>query len=274
MSKNLLITTALIAAAAMPATASAAPKPSAPTIDCKTIAVRDTHGGFIRKNALLTPIRHGRVRTIDPSTNAMASTRFTARSGKWLTGRDGKRYALANQFITRTGRADGNLLIAAESLPGRMVRCAPQIASLAFASDTASYASDGTLPGTGYTETSGSTTNITQRLLDNVATRDVCSNQSKHPDGAAPSATNPHPSANSWCYSSRGAGLNDPNGVERYSPSLGGMYIDDPYHRHFVMYSGATVAAAKRPAFKPDCTPVANSPIAWRIAMPKCNIAN
>ena len=263
---------ALAALAILPPTAHAGPGDG--LMMCQMVKVRSAHGGFIMGNTNLAPIRRGRVPTLDPATNKTVYARFKSNSGKWVTTRNGKRYALAGQWISRRGRRDGNLIIAAPVTPKHRVLCTPRMGLRASAADTASYASDGTLPGGGYTETSLSARNVTDRLLDNVATRDVCSNQSVHPDGAARSATNPNPSPGLWCYSGRGAALNDPNGMERYSPALGGTYIDSPYHRHYVIYSGMTVPAAKRPSTYPDGRVIPNSPIVWRIVAKNATIAN
>ena len=264
--QSLIVTVAAIAGAAIPATASAQTR----QIQCTRIAQASSHGGSIAANSNLSPIHHGRVLTIDPNTGAKSHSRFTARSGRWMTGADGTRYAVAGQWISRSGHADGPRLIAAPMQPGHRVPCAgPSL--LAQAADTASVAADGTLPASGYTETAGSSTNA-HALLVNYATRDICTNTKVHPDGAPLISANP--SANVWCYTGRGACLNDPNGIERYSPAEGGGYIDDTAHRHYIQYLGATVAAAKRPSTYPDGRIIPNSPIVWRTVARNATICN
>src|SRR5215204_4993468 len=184
---SLIITVAAIAAAAIPATASAQTR----KIQCTRIAQANSHGGSIAANSNLSPIHHGRVLTIDPNTRAKSHSRFTARSGRWMTGADRTRYAVAGQWISRGGHAGGQRLIAAPMRPGHRVPCAAP-SPLAHAADTASVAADGSLPASGYTETTLSSTNV-HALLVNYATRDICTNTTVHPDGAPPSAVNPHP---------------------------------------------------------------------------------
>jgi hypothetical protein len=257
---------------ALPATASAA-APS-PMISCKTIALRAAHGGSIPKNANITPIRNGRVQALDAATNLTVTARFTAHSGKWVVARDGKRYAVANQRISRNGRRNGNLQIAGKVLPGNKILCSPRAGFSVVAADTASYTSDGSLPGGGYTEIYGTTTNVSGAKLVNYTTHEVFSNQPVSPDGATRTSTKTAADGTTtFGFQYTGAGMNDMYGVERYSPAQGGMYIDNPYYRHFITYNGSTVAAAKIPLMKPDCT-VIPSPIAWRRARPECNVAN
>ena len=264
---------ALAAVAIAPATASAAPVPPN-MMGCKMVKPRTAHGGFIMGNSTLSPIKNGRVRTFEPTTMKTVYARFKSNSGKWIVTRDGKRYALADQWISRNGRKNGNLVIAAPNMPGRRVMCTPRMGFRAMAADTASYPSDGSLASSGYTEVNGSTKNVNERPLENYATYDVCGNLAVHPDGAARSPTNPNPSPGIFCYRYKGAGMNDPYGVERYSPAQGGTYIDDPYHRHFISYTGGTVAAAKRPNTYPDGRVILNSAIAWRTVNNRATIAN
>ena len=265
---SLIVTVAAIAGAAIPATASAQSR----QIQCTRIAQASSHGGSIAANSNLSPIRHGMVLTIDPDTGAKSHSRFTAQSGRTMTGADGTRYAVAGQWISRGGHAGGSRLIAAPIQPGHRVPCAgPSL--LARAADTASVAADGTLSASGVTETGVSSTNA-GGLLVNYATRDICTNTKVHPDGAALSTVNPHPSANVWCFSGRGACLNDPNGMERYSPAEGGKYIDDSLHRHYVAYNGSIVPAAKRPSTYPDGRLIPNSPIVWRPVARNATLCN
>jgi hypothetical protein len=126
----------------------------------------------------------------------------------------------------------------------------------------------------GYLEKAGSTTNVSDRPLESYATRTVWTNMPTHPDGAPRSPEDTTPGTYPYGYTALGAAMNDSNGVERYAPAQGSMYIDDPYHRHFIIYNGATVAAAKRPLTRPDGTIIVNSAIAWRTVNKNAHIAN
>ena len=255
------VATALVAVVP-PSTAAA----DAPMVRCEPVAVRDAHGGHIRANTSLAPVHAGRVLTLDPETGATAQTRFTGK--RWVTATDGTRYAVANQRIARGGRT---VLVASPMRPDQRIPCTRRERVTAHAADTASSTADGSLGSGGYLEKAASTANVSGRPIENYATRPVCGSTPAHPDGA-PIVSQPR--SDMWCFSYRGAGMNDVNGAERYSPAQGGTYIDDPYHRHFIVYNGATVPAAKRPAVYPDCRPVPGSPIAWRPVAKNCNIAN
>lgn len=275
MFKRTAIATTTAAALLVPAIPAVAASP-APMIDCSPVKVAATHNGMVRPNSTLAPIVGGKVLTIDVDTMTVARRPFPTRTGRWITAADGRRYAISGQWVRALDAARGRRQVASPSLPGGRVACSAKPRPGARAADTASYASDGSLGGGGYMEKAASTTNVSGQRLSNYATRDVCVNTGStpytHPDGAQ---LTKHPDATTWCFSYAGAGLNDMNGAERYSPAMGGVYIDDPYHRHFISYNGSTVAAAKRPSYYPGtCRIVPGSPIAWRTVIPGCNIAN
>jgi hypothetical protein len=275
-----IVLAACTALAAVPAAASA--KAPAPMLSCLTVRAADTHGGTIRPNSTLSPIRDGKVLTISPDTGKTSHTPFTSRSGRWLTGVDGTRYAVAGQWLTPSGRPGGRRLIASPPRFDNRLLCSARTRVGAHAADTASYASDGSLGGGGYLEVNASTTNVSGIPVANYATRNVCTvatapapTPPAHPDGANLASSNPHPDPATWCWTGAGAGMNDTYGNERYAPAQGGTYIDDPYHRHFISYTSGTVAAAKRPLYYPGtCRIIPGSKIAWRTVYPACPVAN
>jgi hypothetical protein len=252
--------------------------------DCEPVRVEDQHGTGMLPNCQLGEIVDGKVPCVHVSKEKTSMCRFRTgkhASGKWLEGiKRGEHtdFAMAGQAITRKGRRGGAWVVASKTTHDAGLPCKkpppgdpPKRDSSSLKRDTASVAADGTLPASGYTEVGASTTNVHAPLV-NFATRQVCANTPPpHPDGAALSS---QPSASVWCYTGAGAGMNDPNGTERYSPALGGTYIDDPQHRHYVTYLGATVPAAKRPPTKPDGTILTSYKIAWRPVAPNAKIAN
>jgi hypothetical protein len=56
--------------------------------------------------------------------------------------------------------------------------------------------------------------------------------------------------------------LNDSNGCER-DPATG-TYFTEAKYCHRILYNNAVVPAAKRPASKPDGTPLPSTAIVWR----------
>ena len=255
---------AALASVAVPS-AGAAQSPS--RMSCHVVPVGEVHGGSIAPMSHLTRIEHGTVLALNANTGAKTTIRFTSRSGRWLEGKSGARFAMAGQALTRDGRPGGAYLIAAKLGRGRSVLCAGSTDLTAHAADTASKPATGTnLPLQGVEEVAGSTYNRVQ-LLENHSPQKVCTNTPTHPDGATLVS---RPSATVWCYSGRGAWLNDPYGTERQAPSapFTGGYFGDANHTHRVVYNNYVVPAAKRPATKPNGEAILNSAIAWRTYSP------
>ncbi len=256
--------------------------------DCDAVKVTETHGKKMFPGCQLSEIVDGRVPCVHVTKEKVKTCAFKMgkkTSGKWLEGVDGgedKKFALGNQAITRKGKRGGPWVVASKTtrngeLPCRKVTAedrkrARQINRGKRAPyDTASYASDGTLPGGGYTEVPTYSTNTSGVPIENYATREVFHNSPIHPDGATQTS---NPAPGTFGFKFKGAGMNDMYGIERFEPAGGGLYIDDPYHRHFITYNGYTVAAAKRPNTKPNGQPLPNPSIAWRTVAPNANIAN
>lgn len=250
--------------------------------DCEPVKVVDTHGKGMIPGCQLSEVVEGKVLCIHVNKGKPAKCEFRTgarSSGKWLEGvrkGDDADFAMAGQAISREGKKGGPWIVASKTerdggMPCKKSKPGKKPKSVAKR-DSGSVAADGSLPGYGYTEVSLSSTNLSGEPLENYATLNVCGNTPPpHPDGATHVS---HPSANVWCYTGAGAGMNDVNGMERYSPALGGKYIDDSEHRHFVNYNGGTVPAAKRPNTKPNGELISGSPIVWRIVNPNAKIAN
>jgi hypothetical protein len=253
--------------------------------ECEPVRVEDQHGKGMIPGCQLAEIVDGKVPCVHVSKEKASLCKFrTGRhsSGKWLEGIErGKhaKFGMGGQAITKKGKRGGPWVVASKTTHDAGIPCKkpppgdpPKRERSRLKRDTASVAADGTLPASGYTEVSTATTNVHAPLV-NFATREVCANTPPpHPDGATLSSHVPGSSV--WCYTGAGAGMNDPNGTERYPPAQGGLYIDDAQHRHFINYLGSTVAAAKRPSVKPNGEILTGSPIAWRVVAPSAKIAN
>lgn len=269
--------------------------------DCEPVKVTDTHGPGIVPGCQLAEIVKHRVPCVHVTKEKSSTCVFKTGkhpSGKWLEGKEAGNpaiYALGPQPLTKRGKPNGPWVVASKqekdggmpcrreaSDPGtrkairqaqaKAERTAKALKAGAVlpARDTASYASDGSLSGSGYTEIATSTTNVNQVHLANYATKVVWTSEPPpHPDGAQLVAQD----SRGFGFSYGGAAMNDMNGVERYAPAYGSVYIDDPYHRHFITYNGSTVAAAKRPPTKPNGQPLPG-PIAWRTVNPNISVAN
>jgi hypothetical protein len=247
---------------------------------CEPVRVEDSHAKGMIPGCQLSEIVGGKVPCVHVSKEATKTCHFRTtgnQSGKWLEGAqhgDDAEYAMAGQGITRKGKPGGPWVVATKATHDAVLPCkkAPPANPRRHGSvrDTPSTTTDSSLPFQAVEETPGSTFNRIQ-LLDNFATREICTNTATHPDGAMQSS---HPSPAVYCYSGKGAGLNDSNGMERRSPAEGGGYYNDPQHHHVIRYLGALVPAAKRPNTKPNGEVIANSPIAWRTVNPNAKIAN
>lgn len=268
MTTSRIVLAAVSAGALLPAAAAHAGGSAVP---CRTVTVAETHG-TIARGARLAAVTDGRVLAFNGNTGARARVRFRADRLRWLRSASGGRYVLAGQNVTRAGRPGGVWVVAAALSTDGSTACAGASGPRAFAADAASSTTTDTpLIFGGVEEVSASTTNRIQPLR-NVTTQRVCTNMQTHPDGAPRDTVNPNPRPGVWCYKGPGAWLNDANGMERDSTGaywgancLSAACEDVTKYRHVVLYNGALVMAAKRPAALGDGTALPNTAIAWRI---------
>ena len=202
-------------------------------------------------------------------------------SGNWLKASDGNRYALVGQAIALDGTRGGEYVIGARVtppsalLPTGAILSAPatvSVACIGASGRDASAAMAGTeLAASCAVEILNAETNVTCRLLENVATIPVCTSSHPHPDGAE--LVSADADANVYCYTGQGAGLNDPTGTERDQT---GMYYQDSDHCHVVISSGVETIAAKRPSTKSFPRPqvLTNTRLRWLPVATGVTIAN
>lgn len=195
--------------------------------------------------------------------------RFTRRSGDWLESTSGRLYAMAGQSITRTGRPGGRHVVASRVRRGRVPCAEPR--RRAQRSDSAGTPSSQELAVACTVEVLTSSQNASGLPLRNFATREVCTSSFPHPDGATLVR---QPAADIYCYSGRGAGLNDINGTER---DQYGVYYPQEEFCHVAWISGVEAPVAKRPATRSYPSPgsvIQNSALLWRPVNPNVTIAN
>jgi Tol biopolymer transport system component len=197
-------------------------------------------------------------------------------SGHWMADRDGRRYAVVGQPITRDGSlASGNFIVGTIPDADGSVACVgatgrdlPARTSLAGAGPPEAI----DLGATGMLELAGSDQNFSGIALQNVADLVVCSSTLRHPDNALQVSLDA--ASGIACYTGIGAALNDPSGEER---DPWGYYYGADWSLHFVELNGVQVPAAKRPSTKSYPPPgVVNikSPIRWLPMNPYVTIAN
>jgi hypothetical protein len=183
-------------------------------------------------------------------------------SGNWIQDKRGRRFAQAGQRIHKSGKRNGEYVIAVRPV-GNTVACIG-----ASGADATGTSTSTELAGSCVIERMDSAVNVTGLRLENYATRAVCSSDNPHPDGAQQISADP---ANGvYCYIGRGAGLNDVNGTERDSS---GIYMTGPERCHVAMSSGFEVVAAKRPAANKGKL-IPKSPIRWRPLLQGVAVAN
>jgi Tol biopolymer transport system component len=202
--------------------------------------------------------------------------RLAVASGDWLEDRDGRRYAIVGQPVTRDGSWSAGAFIVG-TVPDADGRV-PTIG--ATGRDSAGTVAGTNLAQTCVLEIPRSETNVSGQLLRNHATRYIGTTTLVHPDQALLVSVDPEKGV-AW-YTGRGAALNDMGGVER-GPK--GIYYDDTdafgegkaYACHYIDVGSVQVPAGKRPSTKSYPAPGVvnvNSPIRWLPANPYVDIAN
>ena len=252
------VTASALIATVVPAVAQAAPRPKLSA--CRPIEVKTFHGKVMGENCRLAEVRHGSVPCVTVESMRAARCRFTAASGHWLEGVDGRMYAVAGQRISRLGARGGDYVVAS---PAGDAPCVKRSKPFARLSDAAGTASGQELAGVCAYEVALSPNNASGMKLRNYATREVCSTTHGSPDQVNAVFTR-SPAPGVYCYTGEGAGLNDINGAERDKSN---RYLTGPGTCHVILVGGYEVFAAKRPATRSWPAPGSvdwNTPIVWR----------
>jgi hypothetical protein len=225
------------------------------------ILVERIHGrGFLR-NSRLAHVENGKVFGLHVETMEIAKCIFREDSGSWLESKQGV-FALVGQAISRDGDPGGEYIIAAQVSEDYMVPYVdPSLDDTEGPSlkDAVGTSAGFQLAGSSMVETLLSSSNAAGVPLRNFARTRVCTSSDPHPDGAELIDT---PAPGVFCYTGRGAGMNDINGVEQDEH---GNYITGKEASHVVLSGGFQVPAAKRPStggFPVKWNP--KSPIVWR----------
>lgn len=235
------------------------------TSQCRAVTPVAVHG-TVAGNARLARIEDGRVPCMHADDGTVTECAFGSATGSWLEGADGD-YALAGQALGEDGEPGGAYVVAARVGHDGTVPCVDPRRWR----DTAGTSISRELARTCVVETLLSASNASGLPLDNHATLEVCSSDAVHPDGATRTR---QASATSFCYTGRGAALNDINGTERDEY---GNYYPDANHCHEAWISGVGAPAAKRPATRSFPAPGSvrtDTPIVWRPVINSIRIAN
>lgn len=224
------------------------------------VAATRLHGSGFLGNSMIGRITNGMVACVGVDTAEPAYCPFDKTTGAWMESADGD-WALAARPTSLTGDPGPDWITAGAVNPDGTYP-----ALMPTGHDTAGTATGEELGSGSTPEQFNTATNSTRRLLENVATRDVCVSSNPHPDLARFSHS---PTPGVYCYTGRGAGLNDPNGRER---DANGNYLRQNHHSHFVLIDAThSVWAAKRPETvntPPPARVKPNSPLFWRPVSP------
>jgi hypothetical protein len=235
-------------------------------VKCDEVDVVAAQGRLVRSGCSLAAVEKGKVRCVHTQKLKVTSCRFTRRSGSFVRERGGHLFAVVGQAITKKGRRNGPYVVAA-SLERKKVECADvpaKVLDRIHGKDTAGSTTSSLMAKGCTAELILSSTNASGAKLQNVATREVCTSTppSLHPDTPQLTRT---PMPGVFCYTGRGAGLNDPFGQER---DANGNYLISARYCHFAMVTTTTaIVVGKRPATS-GTQVIPNSPTVWRPVSP------
>jgi hypothetical protein len=257
-----------------------------PVSTCAPIEVTAFHGRNFLGNSRLARIENGHVPClqVDDATPATCafSTQPGAQSGEWLESPQGA-FAKVGQAVRLDGTPGGDYIVAARVSDASPAECVE-----AAGMDTAGWVDPGTTLARSCTlEEAGQQWNQPAPMeiytpLLNFADMEVCSPQDPHPDNAE--LTRSYASSGSgppdrFCYTGRGAALNDLNGDERDALGMYYSYYSLPGRTfcHMIINAGFEVPGAKRPATFTLPFPGGirtSSLITWKPVNPNMVIAN
>ena len=213
-------------------------------IKCESVVVARTSSAKIESNCHLAPVRDGKVSCVGRDSLETRRCRFTKRSGSSVLDKDGRRWAVSGELISANGDPGGGFIVAAPLTSDNKLSCAklPRTRS-AGTSDTVGTAGSTPLSVSCTPEKLLSSFNAAGLPLRNFATREVCIGDYPHPDGAELVR---EPEAGVYCYTGRGAALNDRRGRERDER---GEYLNRGSDCHLAVLSPTvSLIVAKRPA--------------------------
>jgi hypothetical protein len=252
-----------------------------PVTKCAPVEVTTLHGDGFAGNVRLARIERGRVGCLSVNDGSLASCVFStahgSESGAWLEGPTGA-YARVGQAISQSGIPGGDYIVAAKVSDAEPAPCVESVGL-----DTMGWTPDGSelAPNSCVVEEMGQPWNTVSRVgfstLVNFADLEVCTSTQVHPDGAVLVRSYPQSGSgpdDTFCYTGRGAALNDVNGIER---DENGQYYSGEQYCHYLQNAGYEAPAAKRPATRSLPAPGSintRSPIAWRPVNPNFSLAN
>ena len=242
--------------------------------ECDLVKIKEAHGRDIDDRCRLAEIRNGKVGCVQVNSAHVERCEFDKANGRWLKSWTGREWAVVGDPISLDEDGKAKYVVAArigekdESPCARLPRSSNR--------DSAGVMLGNELATACVVELMGSSWNATGLVLDNYATREVCTSSFPHPDGTdfrdTGFVTSPEPGV--YCYRGIGAALNDSNGTER---GQDGRYLTGSARCHVVWANGYEVFAAKRPAMRSYPAPARidpHSPIVWRPMADNARISN
>jgi hypothetical protein len=255
-----------------------------PVLTCEPLEITATHGaGPFWDNIQLAKIEDGKVPCAHieeaKAARCVFSTASGSESGDWVETSQGN-YARTGQALSLQGAPGGEYVIGARASEEGTMPCINPAGADAVAAPSAIPLGGGCTP-----ETLLSARNTTGFLLENYATREVCTSSFPHPDDrveggqAVPTRTDgcshaPPDVYCAFCFTGKGAALNDRGGRER---DINGVYLPENRHCHMGVLGNLTFPVAKRPGMKFENGVLVvddTTPIVWRPVSPVPNIAN
>jgi len=227
------------------------------------IPVSQMYGNWTRVNYRLTPIVRGKVHCLHVETAKLVELAFPRDTGSWAEGAQGE-FAAIGQAISRDGEPGGDYIVAT-----RVARGSIPCIDLRGVKDTVGAAAGCELIGGAVHEVLNSAANASGKPLQHFCSLPVWTSGNPHPDGAEQIGTD----GTLFCYSGRGAALNDMNGREA---DAAGNYLPSSRFPHVIYVGGYLTIAAKRPATAGGW-PIKvqrNSPIVWRPVSPNLTIGS
>jgi len=227
------------------------------------VPVSRVYGDWTRVNYRLTPIVRGKVHCVHVETAKVVECAFPRDTGSWAEGAQGE-YAAIGQAISRDGEPGGDYIVATR-IPRGSIPCI----DLRHVKDVVGTAEGCELSGGAIQEVLNSAANASGQPLQHFCSLPVWCNSHPHPDGAELIATD----GSAYCYSGRGAALNDINGREA---DASGNYLPGSRFVHVIYSGGYLTIGAKRPATAGGW-PIKlkrDSPIVWRPLSPYLTVGS
>lgn len=240
--------------------------------ECDLVTVKEEHGK-VPDGCRLAEIRKGKVGCVHVNSAHVERCEFDKQNNRWIKSWTGREWAVVGDAIGLEEDGKAKYLVAQRIGEKDESPCASPPRKNR---DSAGIPSGSELAWTCVVEVMGASWNATGEVLDNYATREVCTSSYPHPDGTdfREGGTWRIKEPGVYCYTGIGAALNNPSGHEL---DQGGHVLAGSKRCHIVWANGYEIYAAKRPAVRRYPAPAKideHSPIVWRPMAEDIRIAN